>query len=163
MALLGKTDVGFRQIGGKVTVPNDARAKLMYYLNCMCTVVDLDDTAPNLQRLRDFQNYYLTLDDLERLITMCLFLPPEIFINNCIFQEDALCGDSNNKFYEITQVKHRFLVSGNVVIGGQNRQVNKIMAFKLAWLNNNYYIPLQTLLQQRQMRRQNATMLCTVS
>ncbi|KAL3863102.1 hypothetical protein ACJMK2_004878 [Sinanodonta woodiana] len=155
--------VGFKLIGKTVTVPNDPRARLMYYLDCMCTVVDLDDTAPNLQRLRDYEDYLLTFDEHERLLTMCVLLPPKIFLNKCIFQEDALCGDCSNEFYEITQVRHRFLVSGNVIIGGQNRQVNKIMAFKTAWLNDNYYIPLHALLQQRQMRRQNATLLCAIS
>ncbi len=38
MALLQRSQVGVREFGETVTVPNDPKAKLMYYLSCVCTV-----------------------------------------------------------------------------------------------------------------------------
>ena len=48
---MGQREVGIRQFGNTVTIPQDPRAKLMYYLDCICAVLDLADTA-NLARLR---------------------------------------------------------------------------------------------------------------
>ena len=48
---MGRTEVGVRQFGNTVTIPADPRAKLMYYLDCICVVLDLSDTQ-NLSRLR---------------------------------------------------------------------------------------------------------------
>jgi len=39
MALFGRTEVEVKDIGRTVSVPQDPRAKLMYYLNCMCVVL----------------------------------------------------------------------------------------------------------------------------
>ncbi|KAK3584696.1 hypothetical protein CHS0354_021369 [Potamilus streckersoni] len=153
----------FKNTTSKTTVPDNSTARLMYYLHCMCTVVDLTDTSPNLQRLRNYANYYLTSDEKERLIILCLLLDPDVFINKCILQVDALCQNFDNEFYEITPVNNHLLVAGNVIVAGQNRRVNKIMAFKTEWIAKYYYTPLNALLQQRQMRRQNDALACTIS
>lgn len=50
-AVMGRTELGVREFGQTVTIPNDPKARLMYYLDCMCVVLDLSDTA-NLTRLR---------------------------------------------------------------------------------------------------------------
>ncbi|KAL3847857.1 hypothetical protein ACJMK2_018748 [Sinanodonta woodiana] len=163
MALFNKKDIEFKVIGRSVTVPDDPRAQLMYYLDCMCTVVDLTNTSPNLQRLRNYENYSLTSDEKERLIILCVLLDPDEFIDKCIFQNDAMCLNSRNKFYEITQVNNHLLAAGNVIIGGRNRRVNKIMAFKMSWIQDYYYTPLNILLQLRPMRRHNNATACNIS
>ncbi|KAL3847854.1 hypothetical protein ACJMK2_018745 [Sinanodonta woodiana] len=163
MAFFNKRDIEFKKTGSKTTVPSDPRAKLMYYLNTICGLVDLNDTDPNLQRLRNYEYYYLTTEETERLLVLCILLEPSVFINKCIFQNDDLCPDTNNEFYEITEVNNHLLVAGNVLIGGRNRRVNKIMTFKMNWIQNNYYTPLNILLQQRQMRRQNNAVACAIS
>ena len=61
-AVLGRTELGVKEIGRTVTIPNDPKARLMYYLDCMCVVLDLSDTA-NLSRLR-----YALINDTIRLI-----------------------------------------------------------------------------------------------
>ena len=48
---MGQREVGIRQFGNTVTIPGDPRAKLMYYLDCICVVLDMTDTT-NLSRLR---------------------------------------------------------------------------------------------------------------
>ncbi|KAL3847853.1 hypothetical protein ACJMK2_018744 [Sinanodonta woodiana] len=162
MAFFNKKDIEFKQTGSMVTVADDPRAELMYYLNTICGLVDLNDTDPNLQRLRNYKYYYLTTEETERLLVLCLLLEPSVFINKCIFQSDDLCPDASNEFYEITEVNNHLLVAGNVLIGGRNRRVNKIMAFKMSWIQDYYYTPLNILLQQRQTRRQNNASACAI-
>ena len=41
-AILGKKEYGVKKTGVSVTVPNNPVAKLMYYLNCICNVINLD-------------------------------------------------------------------------------------------------------------------------
>ena len=58
---LGFRDVDVKRTGVRVTVPNHPKAQLMYYLNCMCTALDLSRTSQNLQRLRNNNNYWRTI------------------------------------------------------------------------------------------------------
>ena len=50
-AVLGRTEINVRATGQSVTIPNDPRAKLMYYLDCICVVLDMRDQQ-GLARLR---------------------------------------------------------------------------------------------------------------
>ena len=38
-AFLGNTEIGFRKTGTSCTVPNNPKAKLMYYLSCVNTLL----------------------------------------------------------------------------------------------------------------------------
>ena len=40
-AFLGNTEIGFKKTGTVVTVANDPKAKLMYYLSCITTVLEV--------------------------------------------------------------------------------------------------------------------------
>ena len=55
-ALLGATEVGIKDNTEDTTVPDDPKARLMYYLECVCSVLNLDDD-PDINRLRKFQRY----------------------------------------------------------------------------------------------------------
>ena len=56
MAVFGRTNIKFNPTGHKTTVPNNNKAKLMYYLKCACTVLNLDDDA-EINRLKDYDRY----------------------------------------------------------------------------------------------------------
>ena len=56
--------VGIRDISRDASVPQNPKAKLMYYLDCVASVIQLDDRA--LSRLRNYQNYYLLSDQENR-------------------------------------------------------------------------------------------------
>ena len=58
-AVMGRTELGIRQFGNTVTIPADPRAKLMYYLDCICVVLDMTETQ-NLARLK-YSNSILKL------------------------------------------------------------------------------------------------------
>ena len=50
-----RVEVGIENIEDTVRCPDDPRANLMYYLHCMCKVLDLDN--PNIYHLTDYANY----------------------------------------------------------------------------------------------------------
>jgi len=48
-AIIGeRQEVGVRNFGTTATVPANPKAKLMYYLHCVATLIELDN--PNLNR-----------------------------------------------------------------------------------------------------------------
>ncbi|XP_045207343.2 uncharacterized protein LOC123559516 [Mercenaria mercenaria] len=142
-AVLGRTEVGVKEFGRTVTISNDPKARLMYYLDCMCVVLDLSDTA-NLTRLRNYGQYYLLSEaETDALVSLCFLLSPDELSGKVIFQDDSMCGDSNNSFFEISAVQHNLLLSDSIIIGGQRRHVSKIMAFKQQWLITNWVTPMQ--------------------
>ena len=151
-ALLDNMQVGMKKTGQACTVPAAASAKLMYYLDCMLTLVSgsvFDDRADagTIRKLRDYSNYQaLEEQELDLLLLLCILLSPDEFIGKLIFPDSngALCGTSSNKFYEITAARTRVAVVENVTIGGRQTAVRKIMAFKQSWIENYYIRPMQT-------------------
>ena len=162
MAFVGRVNYNLKDTSSKANVPNNPTARLMYYLNCLCSVLKLDDDQ-DINRLRRYENYFLSRGDRDLLIQLCILLKPDVLLNKCIFQDDRLCGDMLNKFYDLEQVRDSLFIAGNIMIGGQNRRVTKIMAFKMSWLNYYWTQPMKELLErQRQesleaMRVQTST------
>ena len=141
MAVSGRhTEVEFRKTGTPITVARDKRARLMYYLDSMCTVLKLDDIA-QIQRLRQFRNYNLTTNQEQSLITLCYMLSPDVLVGNCIFPCEE--GDYDNEFYTLSAKSTQFAAVGSILIGGQQRAITKIMTFKLSWIKANYTDPLK--------------------
>ena len=168
MAFFNRTEVGLKDTTQRVTVPADPRAKLMYYLDCMCTVLKLDDDD-DINRLRRFNNYYtLTRTDTNVLLHLCILLKPDVLLNKCIFQNDRLCGGMGNKFYDLETVRNNLLVAGSIMIGGRQKQVTKIMTFTMPWLRYYWTNPMQVLIErQRQeraaaLRRQQTSNTCII-
>ncbi|CAF1092966.1 unnamed protein product [Adineta steineri] len=133
--------------GSKVTVPNEDVAKIMYYLDCVCSVIDYNDN--DIRRYRNYSNWKNMSDEESRLIFyLALVLSPDEFEDKVFFNNVTLCQESSNKFYEIGQVTNQLLIVESVVIGGQSRQVNKIMAHTSGWMQRNYYQPIKALASQ---------------
>lgn len=124
MAFLQSTNYDVKAFGRNVTIPNSDIAKVMYYLDCVCTVIDYNDG--NIQRYRNYSNWANMSDQEDRLIfILALALSPDELDDKVFFNSSQLCGNSNNQFYEIGQVKNQVLVVSSIVIGGQQRQVKK--------------------------------------
>ena len=51
-ATLGMKNTTVKMFGGKANVPNNTMAKLMYYLHCVVTVIQYENSV-----LTDYQNY----------------------------------------------------------------------------------------------------------
>lgn len=141
-ATLAMKNVKVRAFGTKVTVPNNAMASLMYYLDCVSTVIDYKDRS-----LTDFQNYdELTGEELVAVYALAKIFHPSIFINAGIFiiDQKLLFGNSN-QFYEITDETIGFHANREIMIGGKVRKVLKLMACNDYWLSKYYFGPIKQL------------------
>ena len=141
-AVMGRTQVQIKDVGRRVTVPSDPIAKLMYYFDCVCSCVE-PDSDYTIRRLRDYQNYSrLTSEEEAQLIVLCLALSPDNLIGS-IFHPVNDCGSLPNKFVEISAVKTNLVVTESLLIGGQQKKVQKVMFFEKRWMETNFIEPLK--------------------
>ena len=151
-ATLGINKLSVERIGVKVEVPNTNLARLMYYLSCVFTVIQYNES----NRLSDYQNYYnLNEDEKKTVLALATLFDPKIFIAAKVFVPDngLLTGDFGNEFFKITDEKVGVHVNQEIMIGGRAVKVLKIMAVKISWLENNYYNPLRGLYNELSYRQ----------
>ena len=147
MALIQRNQFGFRQTPVSATIPNNDVARLMYYLDVVCNTIDYNDA--DVSRFRNYNNWWsLSFNDIRVLLVLCLTISPDILDNKVFFQSDALCGDSSNKFYEISQVSHQLLAVESIVIAGRRCNVKKIMTYRMSWMRDFYINPIRRLAPQ---------------
>ena len=119
----------------------------MYYFNCICYCVEADNDNTT-RRLRDFKNYSsLSSQEEAQLLILCLALSPDKLIGAILFpaSDDEDFDGSNNRFFELSAVSTRVLVSESLLVGGQQRKIRKIMKFKKSWIESYYINPLQSI------------------
>ncbi|XP_068687931.1 uncharacterized protein [Montipora foliosa] len=134
--------VRVKDFGSEISVPEDPKAKLMYYLDCVALVIQLND--PNLRRLRDYGNFSsLTEAETDALLALVILLSPDELIGKVFFPSEDIGGGSN-KFYELNEVSHMFAVTDNILIGGERKRVAKVMLFTRLWLEYSYLVPLRS-------------------
>lgn len=158
MALFYRDQFGLRPTSSRATVPDNDLARLMYYLNCVFSAIEYNDQ--NVRKYRDYNNWSLLSDAEQRMVFwLALTFSPDEFDGKVFFQSDQLCGDSINKFYEFSQVRHQLLAVQSILVAGQSRQVKKIMTYKMSWMMNYYYSPMQRMksrFEQQQQQQQRA-------
>ncbi|XP_052804424.1 uncharacterized protein LOC128234300 [Mya arenaria] len=142
-ALLRSTDQSLKEFGRNVTISEHPLARLMYYFDCICAVMDVDkmeyEGIDSLRKYHEFET--LEEDDIDNLVKLCYELSPKA-LENAIFQDDGMCEDSNNNFFELKTVRNNFLVSESVLIGGIEMDVKKVMTYKICWLMKNWVRPM---------------------
>jgi len=158
MALLfQRNEIGFERTGQVVTVPNNDVAHLMYYLNCVCVAIDCNHD-PDIQRFTSYQNWsYLSIEEQKALLVVCYTCSPDVLNDRVFFHSDALCGDYNNEFFTINQVRNQLLAAESIIIAGQVREVNKIMTYKMQWMKTYYFDPMERLVARLSASSQRAT------
>lgn len=137
------------------TVADNDIAKLMYYLNSACYTIGCNND-PEIRRFTNWSNWNsLSIDEQQQLFVICNACSPDIFINNKVFfQSDALCMNRSNEFYEISQVSNQLVASESIIIAGQIKKVNKIMTYKMCWMQQYYFEPMHRQAQRfRQSKR----------
>jgi len=139
-----RNQISIRNFGTTVTVANSPTARLMYYLSCVSTVLDLSSDS-TIRQLSNYSQYY-SLDNQEKrlLLILCLTFEPGLLLNKVFFRVDDL-GDSGNEFFEIGSTQLNFAVSEDIFIGGVNRRVNNVMFFTSNWIQRNFYNPINSL------------------
>lgn len=145
MALIQGNRIGVKEVGSTANVPNNDVARLMYYFKCVCGAIECDMT-PQMKRFSNYDNWrYLSATEIRQLIALCYVFSPDVFENKVFFNSPAMCRNSSNKFYEISQVRNQLIAVSSIVIAGQSRRVNKIMVYKMTWMRENYLEPMQRL------------------
>jgi len=142
---LQSNNITAEDIGVRVIVPNNDVARLMYYLQCVCTTIDCDND-PDIQSFTNYNNWSsLSIEDQKALVLICYTFSPDVFDNRVLFYSDELCRDSSNGFFKINQISNHIIAAESIAIGGQVRVVNKIMTYKREWMQKNYIDPMQRL------------------
>ncbi|CAF1400307.1 unnamed protein product [Rotaria sp. Silwood1] len=117
MVVFGSTELEFQRFGRTAHVPDADIAKVMYYLDCVCTVIEYDDN--NIRRYRNYSNWRNMSDEEDRFIfLLALTLSPNELEDKVFFNIPDVCPDTNNAFYEIGQVKRQLMVVQSIIIDG---------------------------------------------
>ena len=141
--VFSKKEVGFTDTSVSANVPDNDIARLMYYIDSITTVLGMEITKYNIDRLTDYKNYYvLTNDEKETLLSLCKELSPDELNNKCIFHEDKLCGNSPNRFLRLNSTEIAFVAAESVFVGATKVVVKEIMVYKMSWMRRNYIEPM---------------------
>ena len=133
----------------------------MYYFNCVCYVIQYNDT--DVSRLRNCNNWAsLSSEDIRLLVALCATLSPDILDNKVFFHSDALCGNLPCKFFEISQVSNQLLAVESIIIAGRRYRVNKIMTYKLSWMYDYYINPMKRIAQKSNTKKSKSSS-CVIS
>ncbi|XP_053387426.1 uncharacterized protein LOC123542217 isoform X2 [Mercenaria mercenaria] len=150
-AVVGSTKVDVEEFGRDIIVPDDPKARLMYYVDSIYNVLDMT-SIPNIHKLRKYkQHTQLTDSETKELIEMCKILSPAALNNKVIFQDDSLCGHNDNKFFKINTLQHNLVVSEAIIVGGKRCSVKKLMAYKVPWIQWIYEGPMEHFTQSLRM------------
>lgn len=150
---LNKTEVDVNEFGRDVEVPEKPIAKLMYYFDSICYAMDMNRTASpdKIKKLRNYSKYReLNEEERDLLLMLVVKFSPDELINKCLFQDDEMCGNDMNKFYKLDTVQHRFVITEEIIVGGQVTRVVKILCYRKIWLEHCYFEPMKNV--ERELR-----------
>ena len=140
---VGYESLGVRPTGSFTTVPKNRLAKLMYYLDCVFTVIQYDGA----EKYTDYRDYDLlsseeerTVLELAKLFTPKLMSQLSLFLIGYNYVPDG----SSNQFYEVTNDKIGLHIDSEVIIGGVSRKVLKVMGCTEEFLKRNFYNPIES-------------------
>jgi len=140
-----------------VTVPDSPLARLMFYIHCVANLISLEDNEDNLDKFRNYNHYYkLNDEEINELIVLCLLLYPGNLAGKCIFHNDERCENHENRFESIKEVRKTTPVPDEIQIGGQSKQVYRVMFARLTFLEKMYFVPMHVY-QQRLDRIKKST------
>ena len=129
------------EFGSETRIPDNDIARLMYYMNCVCVVLEINENSA----LTDYKNYDVLDNDQAKLVyALALAFQPALLIQAGVFIVDStlLDGDYTNQFFEITNEKIGFHVNQELMIGGKTVRVKKLMACNNKWLSSYYFNPI---------------------
>ena len=81
-ATIGIANIKVKNIGITTSVPNNDLAKLMYYLACVFSVVQYDES----NKLSDYKNYNSLSEEEKKLVyALSILFDPKILISAGVF------------------------------------------------------------------------------
>jgi hypothetical protein len=148
MAFFGGHNLSVHETSSPATVPDNPIAKLMFYLNCINSITNLNLS----RRLTNYANWRsVSQQDLAEIFAACVVLDPKTLADKGILmwdREGRICRPGENRFFSITDREVRGFIDPEVIIGGQRTTITQIMAFGEVWIRSNYLLPLAFLLEQ---------------
>ncbi len=152
-----------RGTGKTVTVPDNPQARLMYYLHCVATTLRLDND-PVLQRFTDFTNCQnLSAEQTAALLALALLFSPDLLIGKVFFPSEGLClVDRQNKFYELEEATRLLAFDNSILVGGQSKEVVKIMMFRKRWMEIHYIEPVKFLVRSAKLDKDQECSCCVI-
>lgn len=122
----------------RVTIDEDPRAKLMFYLDCiscvfgdfytLCMEIINEQSISNIECLLEYKNYRaLTVKQCDEILILCDALRPSLFNNKCIFANAQKCGNLTNRFFKMEEVEKSLAIQNEIIVRGERRQVKKII------------------------------------
>jgi hypothetical protein len=146
--IIGRNEVNVKKTTRPMTIPSNDTARMMYYLSCVCNVIDCDRDE-DIRRLTNYANWArLSTDERRPLLVLCYTFSPDVFGDKVFFHREELCVQFSNEFYTINQMRHRLVAVESIIIAGRERQVNKIMTYKMSWMRMYYLEPMPRLARQ---------------
>ena len=124
-----------------VKVPNNKLAKLMYYLQCVFSVLD----CPGFEYYTDYTHYRsLTRRQIKNVLLMAQRFNPETMKSYNLFLQNSklISMEFGNQFYDANDERLPYRIRSSVLIGGKSFKVLQVMAVNQGWLNKNFYEPM---------------------
>jgi hypothetical protein len=104
MAAFGTRDVSVSDTSSRTTVPQNPIAQLMYYLNCIISISNVNLSS----RLTNFHNWNdVQPNELAEIMALCVMLDPRELSEKGILvwdREGRVCNENANRFIAITIV-----------------------------------------------------------
>ena len=142
-----------KAFGKRTFVPDYDVCRLSYYLYCGTTSCGLDIIVDELV---DYKNAHRLPQARQDSIFKLAFtdFDLETLANTTIFLDDKhklLPRNLANEFYEVEKIKNVLAIQKEAIIGGQQRQVRKIMVCSENWLTKCYVDPIKR--NEQRLRR----------
>lgn len=129
-----------KNTGTTCTVPENSWAKLMYYLNCVNSVINLDIPS----KITNYNKYMdLTFDDKNYILMLAEVMSPSLFEENHVFIYDAvITPGKSNQFYDISYTKVAAAATKEFLVAGMRVATLKVMAYEYQWKKKYYDDPM---------------------
>ena len=141
-----------------LAIPDNNIAKLMYYLDCLVNIIDLDDGTVNLDRLTDYEHYYnLTEEEQKTVAGLCIVSNPEALeqFSLLLVKPELLPNGSGNEFFDIKDPRLGVEVPEAVTFAETPVKVLKVMVCTEEWIDKYYTQPAQSFIEEEQAKAQN--------
>ena len=141
-----------------LAIPDNRMAKLMYYLDCLVNIIDLDDGTVNLDRLTDYEHYYnLTEEEQKMVAGLCIVSNPEALeqFSLLLVKPELLPNGSGNEFFDIKDPRLGVEVPEEVTFAETPVKVLKVMVCTEEWIDKYYTQPAQSFIEEEQAKAQN--------
>ena len=141
-----------------LAIPDNRIAKLMYYLDCLVNIIDLDDGTVDLDRLTDYEHYYNLTEEEQKIVAgLCIVSNPEALeqFSLLLVKPELLPNGSGNEFFDIKDPRLGVEVPEAVTFAETPVKVLKVMVCTEEWIDKYYTQPAQSFIEEEQAKAQN--------